>query len=377
MSNFSNKKIAIIGASYLQLPLYKKAIEMGISTIGFSWPEGAVAKDYCDQFYPISILEKELILEICQKEQINGILTIASDVAVTTVNYIATKLGLTGNSIESAQYSTNKYLMRERLSVGGLKCPQYMLIKPETDVEAIAGSMKYPIIIKPVDRSGSKGVTKVLNSADLKKAAMEALNASLCQQAILEEFIEGVEVSVEMISYKGNHFRLTITDKETTGAPHFVELAHHQPSLLPPNIQNEIYESVHKGLDALEIKNGASHPEFIISPQGIFVTEIGARMGGDFIGSDLVYLSTGYDFLKGVILVAIGEFEIPQKKYQKYSGVYFYSLSTPKVGELIHQKNNYSYIVRSEKTTEELIPLKQSADRAGYFIYQNDKKVII
>lgn len=377
MNTINKKKIAIIGASYLQLPLYKKAIEMGISTIGFSWPEGAVAKEYCDQFYPISIIEKEEILEICQKEKIDGILTIASDVAVTTVNYVATQMGLAGNSIESAEYSTNKFLMRERLSAAGLKCPKYLLIVPETDIESIANTINYPAIIKPVDRSGSKGVTKIINSTQLKAAAREAIEVSLCKQAILEEFIEGVEVSVEMISYSGNHYRLTITDKETTGAPHFVELAHHQPSLLSEKIQEQIYDSVHKGLNALEIKNGASHPEFIISPQGVYVTEIGARMGGDFIGSDLVYLSTGYDFLKGVIQVGIGEFEIPQKKHQKYSGVYFYSLSTPKIGEIISQINNHPYIVRSEITTEELIPLKQSADRSGYFIYQNDKKVII
>lgn len=370
-------KLAIIGASYLQLPVYLKAHEMGFRTIGFSWLEGAVAKDYCDSFYPISIDEKDLILEVCQNERINGILSIASDVAVTTVNFVASKMVLTGNSNESALCSTNKFLMREKLRMAGLKCPKYFLIKEHSNKQEIAKMIDYPAIVKPIDRSGSKGVTKVLNNDELEKAVSVAIEVSFSHQAIVEEFIDGIEVSVEMISFNGVHYALTITDKETSGAPHFVELAHHQPSQLPQSIQKEIIEYAKRGLDALKIKNGASHPEFIISPKGLFVTEIGARMGGDFIGSDLVFLSTGYDFLKGILQVAIGQFEIPQKTYEKHSGVYYYSVLTPQVGDLIKSKENQPFKVRSDINAKELAPLNQSADRAGYFIYQSDKKLIL
>jgi biotin carboxylase len=349
---------------------------MDLKTIGFAWNKGAIAKDYCDTFYPISIVEKDLILEVCKKERIDGILSIASDVAVTTVNYVTSKMGLTGNSIESASYSTNKFLMREKLKAAGLSCPKYFLIKEKSEIMSLREKINYPAIVKPVDRSGSKGVTKVMNASELEQAASIALETSLSNQAILEEFIEGVEVSVEIISYKGIHYNLAITDKETSGPPHFVELAHHQPSLLPQNIRKEIIEVSKKGLDALDIKNGASHPEFIISSGGIFVTEIGARMGGDFIGSDLVYLSTGYDFLRGVIMLAIGQFEIPKTRYKKHAGVYFYSALTKQVGEFI-RKGDQTLIVRSKINTEELIPLKQSSDRAGFFIYQGDEKLIL
>lgn len=370
-------KVAIIGASYLQLPVYHKANEMGFQTIGFAWEDGAVAKDYCDRFYSISIVDKDLILEVCQKEKIDGILSIASDVAVTTVNYVASKMGLPGNSIESAIYSTNKFLMREKLKLAGLLCPKYFLIKKSSDIKSDGGKINYPAIVKPVDRSGSMGVTKVFYSDELEQAVPIALEASFSNQAIVEEFIDGVEVSVEMISFNGVHYGLAITDKETSGSPHFVELAHHQPSQLPKRIQKEIFKTAKKGLDALGITNGASHPEFIISLKGNIITEIGARMGGDFIGSDLVSLSTGYDFLKGVLLVAIGKFKIPQKLFSKYSGVYFYSELTQQVKELINKEKNSSFKVRSEINSEKLLPLKQSSDRSGYFIYQDDKKLVI
>jgi biotin carboxylase len=370
-------KIAIVGASYLQLPLYIKAKELGFSTIGFAWLEGAVAKDSCEKFYPISIIEKENILSVCIDEKIDGILTIASDIAVNTVNFVASKMSLTGNSIESGLYSTNKYIMRQRLQIAGLNCPKFFPINKLEDIYEIGLLLHYPAIIKPVDRSGSKGVTKVSNFRELETATINALEISLSNQAILEEFVEGCEISVETISYKGIHYGITITDKVTSGPPHFVELAHHQPSNLSVDIQDSIFEMVHHALDALEIYNGASHSEFIISDKGIFVTEIGARMGGDFIGSDLVKLSTGYDFLKGVIQLAVGKFEIPVKEFQKFSGVYFFTELTPKVGEIIRNELYKDIVHNSEIASNILVPLTQSADRSGYFIYQNTEKLII
>ena len=369
------KKIAVIGASYLQVPIYLKAVELGIETIGFAWEEGAVAKEHCTKFFPISIIEKEEILTVCKQEKIDGILTIASDVAVTTVNYVASKMNLTGNSIASSAWCTNKFLMRQKLHDAQINSPWFTSIKAIADIDKNNEKISYPCIVKPTDRSGSKGVKKIVCPDELKNAVEQAIQASFSKQAILEEFIEGKEVSVEIISFEGKHYPLSITDKVTSGAPHFVELAHHQPSQLSTSIQNEIYTMAKKALNALDVKNGASHSEFIINNKGIYVTEIGARMGGDFIGSDLVYLSTGYDFLKGVIDVALGKFEEPTKMFQKYAGVYFYSIHSKNVKKIITSERNHSFIVRKEINDEPLKLLTQSSDRQGYFIYQSNIKI--
>lgn len=370
-------KLAIIGASYLQLPAYIKAREMGFETIGFAWKDGAVAKDYCDYFYPISIVEKELILEVCKKEKIDGILSIASDVAVTTVNYVASKLGLFSNSIESALCCTNKYLMREKLQAAGLNCPRYRLIANQSNVMDIANDINFPTIVKPVDRSGSMGIKKVHDVKEFVDATAIALKASLSGQAIVEDFVEGVEVSVESISFNGEHHILTITDKVTSGEPHFVELEHHQPSLLPQAIQNQININTRKALSALDIKYGASHSEFLISKKKIYITEVGARLGGDFIGSDLVLLSTGYDLLRGTIEVAMGKFSPPVKTIQKSSGVYFYSEQTKNVGEIIKENKYPLETIKAEIQNERLMPLTQSADRSGYLIYQSNSRLLL
>ncbi len=369
------KTLAIIGASYLQLPLVKKAKEMGLHTICFAWAEGAVCKDEADEFFPVSIVEKEQILEVCREKQIDGICTIASDVAAPTVAYIAEKMGLVGNSYEVAIRANNKYLMCQAFSVAGIPCPAYKMI---TCFEQLnTKTLQIPLIVKPTDRSGSLGITKVERLEDLHDAVETALQCSFKHEAIVEEHIEGREISVEFISYQGAHYPLQITDKVTTGAPHFVELEHHQPADLSEEQYAQIYDLTKRALDSLGVTNGASHSEYKITADGrVYVMEIGARMGGDFIGSDLVMLSTGYDFLKGVIDVALGRFEVPVFGETHFAGVYFLCEETKQLQTIIKEAK-LPQIVRAEITDKVLRPVLCSADRSGYLIYQAGTKLII
>ena len=369
------QKLAIIGASYLQLPLVKKAKEMGLYTLCFTWAEGAVCKDKADEFYPISIVEKERILSICQEKQIDGICTIASDVAAPTVAFVAEKMGMTGNSYEVAMRANNKFLMRQAFSKAGIPCPAYHRI---TSFEQLDSKrLQFPVIVKPTDRSGSLGITKVERWAELQTAVETAVNCSFKHEAIVEEFVEGREISVEFISYQGKHYPLQITDKVTTEAPHFVELEHHQPAELTKEGYAQIYDLTKRALNALGVTNGASHSEYKITADGrVYVMEIGARMGGDFIGSDLVQLSTGYDYLKGVVEVALGTFNTPAFGERNHAGVYFLCEETQHLLPVI-KSASLPNIVRAEITDEELRKVACSADRSGYLIYQDKNKVVI
>lgn len=376
------KKLAIIGASYLQEPLVHKAKEMGLYTICFAWREGAICADICDKFYPISIVEKEEILAICQKEQIDGICTIASDVAAPTVAYVANKMGLVGNDYEAAVRANNKFQMRNAFLKAGVPCPKYIMLTeedlPNTEKLDSLREVQFPLIVKPSDRSGSLGVTKVETPATFFTALEKAISASFKKQAMVEEFIEGREISVEFISYKGRHYPLQITDKVTTEAPHFVELEHHQPSTLTPEQFEEIYVITRKALDALGLTNGASHSEYKITNDGrIAIMEIGGRMGGDFIGSDLVQLSTGYDFVRGVVEVALGQFKEPVKTINKHSGVYFLCKETEWLLPVVQKWQENPEFTKGEISDTELLNVEKSADRSGYVIYQSNKKVTL
>lgn len=367
------KKLAIIGASYLQEPLVRKAKEMGLYTLCFAWRDGAVCADIADEFHDISIIEKDAILDICQKAKIDGICTIASDVAAPTVSYIAEMMGLTANPYEAAVRANNKYLMRNAFMEAGVPCPLYKMVTSIDETKDI--DWTYPLIVKPSDRSGSLGVTKVLSPEELAPAVEKAISVSFKKQAMVEEFIEGREISVEFISYHGTHYPLQITDKVTTEAPHFVELEHHQPSTLSDEMFNKIYDITKTALNALGLTNGASHAEYKITPEGrIAVMEIGGRMGGDFIGSDLVRLSTGYDFVKGVIDVALSEFEEPKKTICKHSGVYFLCKETESIKPILDDWQSHREIIQCEITDNELRNVQCSADRSGYAIYQSNNK---
>ena len=367
------KKLAIIGASYLQLPLVEKAKEMGIETHCFAWPEGAVCKDIADYFYPISILEQDAILKQCIEINIDGITTIATDMAVPTICYVAEKMNLISNSFSSSLAATNKWEMRKAFKKGNCSIPKFMEAK---DSNVNIEGFKFPLIVKPVDRSGSRGVTKVIFENELSEAINYAITESFSKKAIIEEYIEGDEVSVETISWKGNHTILAITDKATTGAPHFVELAHHQPSSLSQEIQDKIKTETIKCLDALKINFGAGHSEFKITSNGdVYIIEVGARMGGDFIGSHLVKLSTGYDFLEGVIDIALGNFEKPILRNNNFAGVYFLCKETEQILPYFSRENNFD--VQKEIQNKTLKNITNSNDRSGYLIYQAKNKVCI
>lgn len=372
-TDHKQKILAVIGAGYLQKPLVVKARQMGLRTLCFAWREGAVCADISDEFFPISIVDKEEILKICEERNIDGICTIASDVAAPTVAYVAEHLGLSSNSYESAVRAGNKFMMRNAFVEAGVPCPGYRVL---SSVEECDGTgIDFPVIVKPTDRSGSLGVTKVMSPDKLSAAVAKALEVSFSKQAIVEEFIEGREISVEFISYKGRHYPLQITDKITTEAPHFVELEHHQPSSLSSEQYAYIYDLTVKALDALGLTDGASHSEYRITADGrVYVMEIGGRMGGDFIGSDLVRLSTGYDFVRGVIDVALGTFSEPLTGDSRHSGVYFLCSETSYLKPVIDSAGTYPEIVEACQTDTELRTVTCSADRSGYIIYQADKR---
>lgn len=367
------KKLIIIGANNFQMPLIKTAKQLGLETHVFSWEKGAVGREFADQFYPISVIEKELILKESRKINPDGILSIGSDLATVTVNYIADQLGLIGNSMECTRVTSDKYAMRECLSRGGLPCPPFT--QSATVKEALDACGGFPLIVKPIDRSGSRGVTKVSKEEELEPAINRARSLSFTYQHIAEKFISGREYSVEMISWKGAHHFLQITEKETSGEPYFVEKAHHQPASLPVFLRKKVILVVKQALTCLGIEFGASHSEILLTDENdVFIVEIGARMGGDYIGSHLVKLSNGYDFLRGVIDIALGQFNGIINDRAMHSGIQYIFARPGKLSRIINNASQHSEIVFSEvyyRIGDNTRDVRESNDRAACYLYQS------
>lgn len=367
------KKLVIIGANDFQNQLILKAKSLGYETHAFAWEEGAVGKDTADYFYPVSITEKEQILEKCREIKPDGICSIASDLAAITVNYVAEGLGLPCNSTADTFIQTNKYAMRSAFMKAGIPCPKFALADTDFNTDELK-DFTFPIIVKPTDRSGSRNIMKLESLDGIENAIADACKTSFEHKAIVEEYIEGNEYSMETITKDGVHHYLATTKKYTTGAPNFIETGHCQPCDLNDEENNKAIDTIMKALDALNIKNSAGHSEFKIDSQGnIRIIEIGARMGGDCIGSDLVYLSTGYDFMKMVIDVAVGN-ELDMTHYDELKKVQIYFMFDNNDLDKLEQikKTNPESLYRvSDIEYENLGKVSDSGTRLGYYIIFN------
>lgn len=365
------QNLAIIGASYLQLPLIEKAKEIGYETHVFAWAAGDVGETAADFFYPISIVEKEQILKKCREIGICGICSIGSDLAMVAVNYVAEQLGLAGNSGAATEKSTNKYLMRRAFEANGDPSPRSILVEDTTDLDAL--ELTYPVIVKPTDRSGSRGIYKLSDASGLKAAVNSAMAKGFEKKALVEEFAEGQEYSVEFISYQGEHHFLALTHKYTTGAPHFIETGHLEPAPVSMETLERVKAVVTHALDSLELKNGASHTELKIAPDGtIRLIEIGGRMGGDCIGSDLVRCSTGYDFVKMVIDVACGKAPDFTRVCEPHSAAVQFIFTHEDLKKYLRMKQAEPERILKEvyMDPDNIGSITDSSNRAGCYIYR-------
>lgn len=368
------KKLAIIGASYLQAPLILKAKEMGIETHVFAWAAQDVGEKIADYFYPISIMDKELILKECQKIHIDGICTIASDLATIAVSYVAEKMGLEGNPIETSLVSTNKHKMRLCFELHNDPSPRSILVENVNDLKD--QNFTYPVIVKPLDRSGSRGIVKVDDPQKLGQAIEIAMEQGFMKKALVEDFVDGKEYSVECISWNGKHEFLAITEKYTTGAPHFIETGHIQPAGIGEQQIEKVKNIVFHALNSLNIRVGASHSEIKITEEGkIYIIEIGARMGGDFIGSHLVELSTGVDYVKCVIECALGKRpEVEKKELGVVAGVRFAMDSSDCKAIRLFKKMHPEKVVIYEENENDEYQVTDSSNRKGYCLASFDNR---
>lgn len=364
--------MAIIGASYLQLPLIKKAKEMGYETHVFAWAANDIGEKEADYFYPISIIEKEEILKKCKEIKIDAITSISSDLGIITVNYVAQNMGLISNDLNCTEKSTNKYLMRRCFMENKDPSPKSYLVE---SIDDLKDDIEYPVIIKPLDRSGSRGITKLDNTEGLKQAIENAKREGFEKKALVEEYIMGEEYSVESISFEGKHELLQVTYKYTNGAPSFIETAHLEPAPISETLLVKIKQVVFHALDSLGIKYGASHSEVKIDVNGnIRIIEIGGRMGGDMIGSSLVKLSTGIDFVKEVINVSQGIKPNIEHKTKKYSAIR-YIFNQNDLDDLNYIKENESQLLVDYEVFDDINNvITDSSNRHGYYIISSVNK---
>lgn len=304
------KRLLVLAAGILQVPIIKRAHEMGIYVIAADGAPNACGLKYADKAIVANITSEEEMLRVAREEKIDGVIHPCSEVSMNVMGRINDELHLSGISKDQAIRATNKHLMREAFEAYGAPSPMSRCF---TDVEVAWGSFCTDFtgacILKPSRNSGSRGIAKISSNIQMDEFARLfeiSKNESRDKQVMLEQFIEGPEFSIEIIVWDRKVNVLTVTDKKTTEAPHFVELGHNQPSCFPAETVEKIKAAAVAGVKALGVNNCACHAEVKVQNGDPYIMEIGARMGGDFISTVLTPLSTGVDMIAAAVNCALG-----------------------------------------------------------------------
>lgn len=322
------KKLMILGASILQLPAIEKALAMGLQVVAVDMNPNAVGMKLPGVIPEVvSTIDIPAVVAVAKKHNIDGVMTLASDMPMRSVAAVAKELNLVGITDDTALKATNKAVMRQALKEAGVPVPKFFKVSTKDEYDAAVSNFAVPFIVKPADNSGSRGIFKI---ADLTcmECIEDAYNYSKQYSrngdVVVEEYMSGPEVSVETLTVDGECHVIQITDKITTGAPHFVEMGHTQPTRLPGDIPAKIAEVAKAANKAIGITNGPSHTEIIVTNDGPKIVELGARLGGDCITTHLVPLSTGVNMVECCIKIALGETPDIKAKYNKGSAIRYF-----------------------------------------------------
>lgn len=303
------KKLLVVGAGFLQDFVIQKAVAMGYETLAVDADPNAVGFSHAHKHAIVNIVDEKACLEYAKSEQIDGVVTAATDFGVLSAAYVAEQMGLPGLEYEVAQLIKNKYRVRKRLFENQVDdTEQAYEVNAETDVDALAERLTYPVMVKPCDGSGSRGASRVDDAKGLRKACEYAMSGSVTRRAEVESFIVGQEYGAESLVVDGEIYVLAVMKKWMTKPPCYAELGHAIPCGLPEDVEQKAIECVRNAIVALGINFGSVNMDMLITRDSkVYIVDIGARMGGNLIGSHIIPYGTGIDYMGAMIQNAVGD----------------------------------------------------------------------
>lgn len=333
----SSKSILVFGCGELQQSIIGRAHKRGLFVVGIDPCADAFCKGDVDAFEVVGGQDFEGTCAVVEKYGIDAIVTAATDKPLVMMAHIAEKYGFPFFSVDTAYWSTDKFQMKERFALGGIPHAKGRLIFSKEDTNGLC----FPVIVKPRDNSGSRGVKLCRSQEELEVSIDEALANSHLNSVLVEEFIEGQEFSIEGLHYDGKSEVIQFTEKKTTEFPYNVELGHIQPANISEENKQMIRDIVNKIGAALRFEYCPSHTELKINERGIFVIETSPRLGGDYITSTLTPLSTGVSLEDELLHIALGEKVEIKQNDKHYSGVHFFAFDE---GDTIKHVPDVSFI---------------------------------
>lgn len=371
------ESILIFGGGLNQLTLIKSAIDLGYRTIVIDPNPEAPAKNIAHAFETVGPKDYDKTKEVAIKYNVKGIVTCQMENPLLLMAKLAKELNYLFPTEEAILNARNKQLMKSCFIKNNVPCAKGVLVKSgEVINRELCEQIGFPLIIKPVDSFSSRGVYKINSFDEIEKYIQTTKSFASNGDVLVEEFMEGPEVSVESVTQNGITTVVQITDKVITSYPTAVEMAHIQPSELSEDSKNKITALVKEAATALKIDNCGGHAEVKVTAKGVKMVEMGARLGGDYITSHLVPLSTGVNIEAAVIQIAMGKEPNLEHKYQRAALIEYLRLPE---GRTIAKIGNWREILSNESVKQANIFLKEndvvpavtdSAKRSGYIIVE-------
>ena len=303
------KKLLMLGGGFLQNYVIKKARDLGYFVYCLDADPNAVGFGTANEHAVINIVDEQACLKFAKEKNVDGVLTAATDFSVLTMSYIAQEMNLPGINYKSAKIIKNKAAVRKCLFDAKADDTGYSFeIHSLEEIPSILPKIIFPIMMKPVDGSGSRGASKVERAEDFAKACEFAMSGSISHRAVAEPFVVGKEYGVESFADNGEIHVLAVMQKDMTQPPYYAELGHAIPSGLPTTVEDRIKECVRKALVAMGVNHGSVNMDILVSDDySVHIVDVGARMGGNLIGSHIIPIGTGIDYMGNMIKAAVGD----------------------------------------------------------------------
>ena len=305
------KTLLMLGGGFLQCFVIRKAKAMGYRVHVLDADPNAMGFQLVgkDEHAVINIVDEEACLKYAKEHNVDGVLTAATDFSVLTMSRIAVEMGLPGINYEAAKRIKNKAAVRKCLFDAKADDTGYSFeIDSLNQIPQILHQVKFPVMMKPCDGSGSRGASRVDKAEDFEKACKFAMEGSITHRAVAEPFVEGKEYGVESFVDNGEIHILGVMQKDMTLPPYYAELGHAIPSGLSAAMEDKIRACVTKALKALDVNHGSVNMDLLIGEDGdVHIVDVGARMGGNLIGSHIIPLGTGVDYMGNMIRAAVGD----------------------------------------------------------------------
>ncbi|MGM0381600.1 MAG: alpha-hydroxy-acid oxidizing protein [bacterium] len=304
-----DRTIMIIGAGEMQVPAIRVAQKMGLTTVVLDYNPNAPGMGLAD--YPVEMSTRDFegcvrVARDFEEGEIDGVITVGTDASLSQAA-VSEALDLPGIKFDTAERATNKVKMRRAWARAKIPQPEFRGIWELDEAQGAARDLGFPLVIKPADNMGGRGVKKLADKDDLVEGFRAAKQASPRGELIIEEYLEGEEFSTDTLFREGELIHQVIADRIIEREPYFIETGHVLPSNQPEKVQEKILKTAEEAAEALGIDVGAAKGDIKMTPEGPKMVEMAARLSGGYMSGYTYPLATGRSIIRDALKIAIGQ----------------------------------------------------------------------